>query len=149
MDVLNGDQPMQKKTVVVGGGATGCEVALHLAQNGCPVTIVEMLPKIGKALESITRKVLIQELNENHVEVMTECKLSRVEDNGVVVSDGDGKERFIAAERVILAIGNRPDNYLYEQLRPLGYELHQIGDCLEPRSAKAAISEGAVLGRSI
>ncbi|UCF84850.1 MAG: FAD-dependent oxidoreductase [Desulfobacteraceae bacterium] len=149
-EVLTEATPVQKKrTVVIGGGPTGCEVALHLSQNGCPVTIVEMLPKIGKPLESITRKVLIKELKGNHVVSMTECKLSRVEDNGVVVIGTDRKEQFIEAERVIITIGNRPDSKLYDQITPLGYETHQIGDCLEPRSAKAAIYEGAVLGRAI
>jgi 2,4-dienoyl-CoA reductase-like NADH-dependent reductase (Old Yellow Enzyme family)/thioredoxin reductase len=149
-EVLTEATPVQKKrTVVIGGGPTGCEVALHLSQNECPVTIVEILPKIGKPLESITRKVLLKELNENHVVSMTECKLSRVEDSGVVLVGTDTKERFIEAERVIITIGNRPDRRLYDQITPLGYETHQIGDCLEPRSAKAAIYEGAVLGRAI
>jgi 2,4-dienoyl-CoA reductase-like NADH-dependent reductase (Old Yellow Enzyme family)/thioredoxin reductase len=148
-EVLNGNQPIQKKTVVVGGGATGSEVALHLAQKGCSVTIVEMLSKIGKAVESITQKVLLKELKANHVEAFTDCRLSRVEANGVVVLEADEQERFIEAERVIIAIGNRPDNKLFSQLKQLSYEIHQIGDCLEPRSAKAAIYEGAVLGRAI
>jgi hypothetical protein len=81
--------------------------------------------------------------------MLTECRLSRIEDNGVVVTGEDGKERFIQADRVIITIGNRPDSRLYDQIAPLGYETHQIGDCLEPRSAKAAIYEGAVLGRTI
>ncbi len=148
-EVLNGGLPAQKKTVVIGGGPTGCEVAHHLSQNGCPVIIVEMLPKIGKPLESITKKVLLNQLRANQVEMLTECRLSRVEDNGVVVTGNDGKERFIEAGRVIITIGNRPDSRLYDQITPLGYETHQIGDCLEPRSAKAAIYEGAVLGRAI
>jgi pyruvate/2-oxoglutarate dehydrogenase complex dihydrolipoamide dehydrogenase (E3) component len=148
-EVLDGDLQDQIKTVVIGGGPTGCEVAHHLAQNGCPVSIVEMLPKIGQPLESITKKVLLKQLQDNHVEMLTECRLSRIEDNGVVVTGEDGKERFIQADRVIITIGNRPDSRLYDQIAPLGYETHQIGDCLEPRSAKAAIYEGAVLGRTI
>jgi 2,4-dienoyl-CoA reductase-like NADH-dependent reductase (Old Yellow Enzyme family)/thioredoxin reductase len=148
-EVLNGGLPAQKKTVVIGGGPTGCEVAHHLSQNGCQVTIVEMLPKIGKPLESITKKVLLNQLRANQVELLTEFRLSRVEDSGVVVTGKDGKERFIEAGRVIITIGNRPDSRLYDQITTLGYETHQIGDCLEPRSAKAAIYEGAVLGRAI
>jgi hypothetical protein len=49
----------------------------------------------------------------------------------------------------VITIGNRPDNKLYDQIKSLGYEIHKIGDCLEPRSAKSAIYEGAVLGRAI
>ncbi len=147
--VLNGDRPVPKKTVIIGGGATGCEVAHYLSQGGCDVTIVEILPKAGKALESMTRKILLRQLRSNGVRFLTQTSVTKVEDNGVVVADADGNISFIEAESVVVAIGNRPDNRLYEQLEPLGYEIHRIGDCLQPRSAKAAIYEGAVLGRSI
>jgi len=148
-EVLSENPPAQKKTVVIGGGPTGCEVALHLSENGCPVVIVEMLPTIGKPLESVTRKVLLKELKANNVKVMTEYRLSKVEENGVFVIGKDMEEQFLEAERVVIAIGNRPDNKLYDQIKSLGYEIHRIGDCLEPRSAKSAIYEGAVLGRAI
>ncbi len=148
-EVLNVEQTIRMKVVVVGGGATGCEVALHLLENGCPVTIVEILPEIAKRLETMTRKLLLKKLKEHNAEIMTECRLLRVEDNGVVILRQDNKEVFIEAEKVVIAAGSRPDNRLFDQIKSMGYEVHQVGDCLEPRSAKAAIYEGAVLGRSI
>ncbi len=148
-EVLSENPPTKKNTVVIGGGPTGCEVALHLAQKGSPVVIVEILPSIGKPLESITRKVLIKELAANDVKVMTEFRLSKVEDNGVFVIGKDMEEHFLGAERVVVTIGNRPDNKLFNQIKSAGYEIHRIGDCLEARSAKSAIYEGAVLGRAI
>jgi len=137
------------KVVIIGGGATGSEVALHLADQGCSVTIVEVLPKVGLQLESMTRKVLLQRLKSRGVRILTETKLQQVKDNGVIVVGKEGKEAFLEADRVVVAIGTKPDNLLYEQIKSKGYEIHRIGDCLEPRSAKAAIYEGAVLGRSI
>jgi 2,4-dienoyl-CoA reductase (NADPH2) len=149
IEVFNGDKPSKRKTVVVGGGATGCEVALHLSENGCHVTIVEQLPKIGGQLESITKKVLISKMKENGIQSMPGYRLSKVEDNGVLVTDNEGNDLFIEAESVVVSIGNKPDNSLYDEINALGRELYQIGDCLEPRSAKAAIYEGAVIGRAI
>ncbi|MEE9611080.1 MAG: FAD-dependent oxidoreductase [Desulfatiglandales bacterium] len=148
-EILNGEEPAKMRTVVVGGGAAGCEVAHHLSDNGCPVTIVEQLPRIGGRLESITRKVLLGKLKEKGVRFMTGHKLTKVEDNGVRVVADDGKELFIEAESVVIAVGNNPDDRLYEQIKSLGITIYQIGDCLEPRSAKAAIYEGAVIGRAI
>ena len=147
--VLNGAPPEKRRAVVIGGGATGCEVAHHLAEHGSSVTIVEQLPKIALNLESITRKVLLQELRDREVKFLTGRKLSRVEETGVVVTAEDGTESFIEADAVVIAIGNKPDNSLYEQIQSLGIPLYQIGDCLEPRSAKAAISEAATIGRTI
>ena len=147
--VLDGDRPTRKKTVVIGGGETGCEISFHLSENGCPVTIVEMLPEIGKDLETMTRKILLRKLEQKNVKMLTEFRVLRVEDNGVVVVGKDNKELFLEGERVVIATGFRPDNKLFDQIKSLGYDVHQIGDCLEPRSAKAAIYEGAVLGRTI
>lgn len=148
-DILDGDRPLPGKTVVVGGGATGCEVAHHLAEHGSQVSIVEQLPKIAGQMESMTRKVLLKQLRDHKVRFFTGHRLSRIENNGVCVTSEDGTESFIEADAVLIAIGNKPDNRLYEQIKPLGIPIHQIGDCLEPRSAKAAISEAAVIGRTI
>jgi len=147
--ILDGSKPSAKKTVIIGGGATGCEVAHHLAEHGCEVVVVEQLPEVAKALESITRKVLLSQLKKFGVKFKTRHKLVRVEDNGVVVRDAEGAETFIEAGRVIVAIGNKPDNRLYEAIKDLGIPVHRIGDCLEPRGAKQAISEGALIGRTI
>lgn len=137
------------RTVIIGGGPTGCEIAHYLAEHGSPVTIVEMLPKIGSSLESMTRKVLFARLKEKGVQMMAGYRLLNVAENGVTVTGTDGDNVFIEAEKVIIAIGAQSDNALYEQIEPMGYEIHRIGDCLEPRDAKAAIFDGAVLARSI
>ncbi len=146
---LNGDRPSYQETVVVGGGATGCEVALHLAESGCPVTIIEMLPKIGNRLETITRKMFIKKLKENQVQIMTNSKLERITDKGIFITDANDKKFFVEAKRVLITVGNQSDNRLFEQIVALGYATHKIGDCLEPRSAKEAIYESGLIARSI
>ncbi|MDP6179230.1 MAG: FAD-dependent oxidoreductase, partial [Desulfatiglandales bacterium] len=85
-EVFNAKKPTHGEVVVVGGGPTGCEVAFHLSENGCTVTLVEMLPKIGGELESITKKVILKKLKENNVRLMVGYKLSRVDDKGVFVT---------------------------------------------------------------
>jgi pyruvate/2-oxoglutarate dehydrogenase complex dihydrolipoamide dehydrogenase (E3) component len=120
-----------------------------LAEYGCSITVVEILPKIGSGLEAMTKKVLLQKLKTHNVQIMTETRLAQIEDDGVSVLDKDGMRLFIEAQKVIIAIGTRPDKTLYEKIKSLGYEIHQIGDCLEPRTAKVAIFESAILGRKI
>jgi hypothetical protein len=80
---------------------------------------------------------------------MTETRLSKIEADGATVVDKDGMKLFIEAEKVIIAIGTRPYKKLYEKIKSSGYEIHQIGDCLEPGTAKTAIFESAILGRKI
>lgn len=147
--VLNGTQPVPERAVIVGGGPTGCELALHLAERRCAVTVVEMLPRMAATLETMTRKVLLGRLEERGVAMLTERALSRVVDGGAVIADREGNETWLSADKVVVAIGARPDNALGEELTCLEIPTHRIGDCMEPRTAKAAIYEGAVLARSI
>jgi 2,4-dienoyl-CoA reductase-like NADH-dependent reductase (Old Yellow Enzyme family)/pyruvate/2-oxoglutarate dehydrogenase complex dihydrolipoamide dehydrogenase (E3) component len=144
-DVFNHDETAKRNTAVVGGGAIGCEIALHLSESGCAVTIVEQLPKIGGQLESVTKKVLLEKLKEGDVRMLVGHRLLRGEAKGVVVAGNGGRESWIEAERVVMAIGNKPDNALYDQIKSIGIEVYQIGDCLEPRSAEEAVNEGAPL----
>lgn len=148
-DVLN-EGPFDFKSVVIaGGGPTGLELALHLSDHGISVTVIEILPWAGKGLEAMTKKIILIRLKENKVAISTDTRLLKIEDTGAVVANRDNQELFIEADKVLIAIGMRPNTGLYNQIKTLGYEIHQIGDCLEPRSAKDAIYESAVLGRRI
>jgi 2,4-dienoyl-CoA reductase (NADPH2) len=97
----------------------------------------------------MTKKIIFTRLKENNVAISTDTRLLKIEDNGCVVAKRDNQERFIETDKVLIAIGTRPNTGLYDQIKTLGFEIHQIGDCLEPRSAKEAIYESAVLGRRI
>ncbi len=148
-DVLNGGSFDFKSVVIVGGGPTGLELALHLSEHGISVTVIEMLPQAGKGLEAMTKKIILTRLKEKNVAISTDTRLLKIEDNGAVVANRDNQELFIKADKVVIATGTRPNTRLYDQIKTFGFEIHQIGDCLEPRSAKDAIYESAVLGRRI
>ena len=148
-EVLNGGPIPSNKVVVVGGGPTGLELALFLSEQGCSVTVIEMLPKIGSGMEAITKKVILKLLKKNNVTILTDTRLSEIVDNGAVVVNQDNRETYIEAEKVVIAIGTKPDIKLYDKIKSMGYKIYQIGDCLEPRSAKDAIYDSAVLGRAI
>ena len=148
-DILNGKGLDGREAVVVGGGATGCEVAYHLTEVGSSVTIVEMAPKVGGDLESVTRRLLIRKLRQRDARILVGHRLLAIEDDGVLVAGPDNKEIKVPTQRVVIAMGIQSNDKIHEQVKALGYETHIIGDCLEPRTAKAAILDGARLGRSI
>jgi len=146
---FNGELDHIKKAVVIGGGATGCEISLCLSENGCSVSLIEQLPKIGIQIEAITRKMIIQRLKKNNVKILTNFKLVKVSENGVFAADPDGNYQLIEGDRVIITIGNKSNNDLYNASVNLGIETYRVGDCVEVRSAKEAIYEGAVVGKII
>ncbi len=147
--ILSMERPSYQKAIVIGGGATGTEVALHLAEHGGQVTIVDVMPKIGGSLESITRKVLLQKLHEKGVTLLLSTELKRITGSGALFRNEEKGEFFLESDLVVIAVGTRSDDRLYKQLQTMDIKVYRLGDCLEPRSAKAAILEGALLGRKL
>ena len=113
------------------------------------VTLIVAVVVLLWPIESVTRRLLIRKLKERNARMLVGHRLLAVEKDGVRVADPDNRETKIAASRVVIAIGIRSNNTIHDQVKTLGYETHVIGDCLEPRTAKAAILDGARLGRSI
>ena len=56
---------------------------------------------------------------------------------------------FSGYDSIVLAMGNRVDDALYQALKGRVRELYRIGDCVAPRKAGIAIYEGDKLGRMI
>jgi len=149
-DLLNGSGFSHgKKVVIVGGGSSGCEIALDLSLKNFHVTIVEQLPRIGVQIEAMTKKIILKGLKENKVQVLTEHSIHKITSDGVHVSDKEQKEYFIECDNVVIATGNRPENHLYEQISRQGITTYKIGDCSEARGAKDAIYEGALIAGKI
>jgi len=148
-EIFNGVKTVMKDVIIIGGGATGCEVALELSERGIPVTVVEQLPNIGTQIEAITKKIILEKLRKNSVRILTEHRLSKISEKGAYVIDKNGNHVFLKGDKVIIAVGNRPNNSLFEEVKQIEKEVYQIGDCLEVRSAKEAIYEGAYIGISI
>jgi 2,4-dienoyl-CoA reductase-like NADH-dependent reductase (Old Yellow Enzyme family)/thioredoxin reductase len=149
-EALERPESIPENVVVAGGGAIGCEVALHLAEWGRRVSIVEMTEFIGRQYEAMTRKLILEKLKSNGVEMMTKCRIIGYADNSLRCLLGEDEELLsIEAEGVILAVGTCPKDELFGPLSSMGMEVHRIGDCVEPRSIKEAILEGARLARAI
>ncbi len=67
----------------------------------------------------------------------------------MAITTRDGEERTIEADTVVLAAGAVPDAALYDAIKGKVSEVYRIGDCLEPRTIRDAISEGFRTGQKI
>ncbi|MFN3534029.1 MAG: FAD-dependent oxidoreductase, partial [Desulfatiglandales bacterium] len=146
---LNGITQLGQRVVVIGGGPTGCEVALHLAEGGSEVFIVELQEKLGQGLESSTKKILLGVLGERGVKVFLGSRVLSIAKDRVRLEQKGGAQKEILVDAVVIAIGSKPDDTLYTELRAMNYPVFKVGDCLEARNAKEAILESALLARSI
>jgi len=116
-EVLNSDQvlaleQLPESVVIIGGGVIGVEFAQFLRVMGTAVTIVEMQPNLVPGIDLEIAKLLEQKMKQLGVHVITQAMVQSVEpsENKVVVKYRvRDKEESVAAGRVILTVGRKPD----------------------------------------
>jgi 2,4-dienoyl-CoA reductase (NADPH2) len=112
------------------------------------VTVVEMLPKLGRGIGISTRWTIMRTLRELGVSMVSSARVERITDKGVII-EVDGEGRLIEADTVVIAVGHRSEDALLEELRTKAPEVYGIGDCVEPRTALEAIREACDIAISI
>lgn len=141
--MLEDEVDLPQELAVVGGGPTGCELALELAEKGHSVSILEMMDRIGKQYEAMTRKLILGRMQYLGVRMYTGCRITDYDGQRLSFENGDRREN-LDVPLVILALGAKSMDSLSVPLEEAGVEVLKIGDCKEPRGIKEAIYEGAV-----
>lgn len=127
--------------VVLGGGLAGCEAAIHLAQEGKKVHLVEMRPELAPDANIRHRPILMQ-MVEKYVEAHTGYQGLEVTSEGVICKDPEGKEVLVPGKSVICAVGQRANRAAVDQLRDCAPVVREIGDCVRPSNITSAIYMG-------
>ncbi len=137
-----------RRVAVIGGSATGCETAEFLVGRAAEISILEMLPTVGRGIEQITRRRLLRDLRAAGVRILTEAKVIMIEPGKVICERPDGSEHCVEADDVALAIGWRPSG---EDLAGSldGRETIVLGDARVPADFVAAVNTGADAGLAV
>ena len=118
------------KLLVLGGGPIGCELAQAFGRIGSQVTVVEMAPQLlGREDADAASEVEKALGNHDGVRIETSCKALRCEGEGpagVLICERDGEELHFAFDRLLLALGRRP-NVKSAGLAELGVALSDKG----------------------
>jgi 2-enoate reductase len=141
VDFLQGKKQVGDNVAVIGGGAIGAETALHMAQMGKKVTLIEMLGYIAADVFDESRKLLLLQMDKFGVTQLLESKVTEFTDGGVIFETRSGN-REIKVDTVVLALGLRPETRLLDELSQTGRKVVAIGDCVAPRKILEAIWEG-------
>lgn len=168
-DVLKKQTKVGSQVVIVGAGAVGVETALMLAEIGTinaetlrhlmlnraetpnelyrllthgskHITLVEMAKALGKDIGATSRWSMLARLKQFNVETLKLTKVVAIKKDGVLVETPEGQE-IIPADTVVLAVGSRANNSLYEELQDNIDKLSIIGDAFKPRKIQDAIRE--------
>jgi 2,4-dienoyl-CoA reductase-like NADH-dependent reductase (Old Yellow Enzyme family)/thioredoxin reductase len=138
-----------KKVVILGGGLVGCESAVHLAQKGKDVTLVEMMKDVAVDANVRQRPILLDMFTKLQVKVKTRMKGVKVTDKGLVCIDETGKENLFEADTVVCSVGQHALREVVNDLLDAAPEVVQVGDCVNPQKVTEALYRGYHAGLDI
>ena len=141
VDVLDGRAEVGERVVLVGGGLCGCEAAVHLAQQGKKVTVVEMLEDIAVGTNINTAMGIKTLIAQSGVAIRCSSRIVEITGDGVVL-ESDGSRQELAADSVVIATGFVADTTLRDELESFVPEVSSVGDCDRPANILGAIWGG-------
>ena len=97
-----------RRLVIVGAGVIGMEFASIFRQLGAEVTVVEFLKECIPALDADVAKRLRKVLEKQGVEFYMQSAVKSIV-NGCVTFERKGKEQSIEADKVLVAVGRKPN----------------------------------------
>jgi pyruvate/2-oxoglutarate dehydrogenase complex dihydrolipoamide dehydrogenase (E3) component len=134
---------------LVGGGLTSCELALHLANEGKKVYIINRRDRLAyheKIMMFMFNPVPIMmrdyALYERPVEAFNDLDCKEVLDDGVRCQFKDGTEKVIKADTVVFASGMRANSDEAAKFLGLAPYVRTIGDCRMVGKIKHCVTSG-------
>lgn len=139
-----------QRPVIYGSGIAG-ELAIDYSLRGLHVRALDSDPQgyvpanyIGSRAMHIQAFMARQKLS-----VEGGVKLNAIEGKQLELVHADGRAESASADRLILALGRKPNDALAAPLVNRGLIVHVVGDARQPRSYGNAIHEAAYLSRRI
>jgi thioredoxin reductase len=143
------DAIRDKKVVIIGGGAIGCESGYFFAsQCGATVQILEARDEMCKDSFPSQRAALLPRMEQAGMILNTSVTVEEIvaSDSGsgyvVCFTDGDGVTHLTLADVVYYCCGNRPNGDVVKSLEGVAPWFVVTGDAKQARTVKEATYEG-------
>lgn len=134
-DYLLGKKPVGTNVVIIGGGLTGCEIALDLFRKGKKPQIVEMKDDLisVKNMCLANTSYLRDCFKTNNVPVFLKAGVAKITETSVEVNTSDGKTVTLPADSVIMSVG-----YHATPILEAAKNVHLLGDCKKVGNVRSA-----------
>ena len=144
-DVMSGKAEVGEKVVVWGNRKPGIGCALHLAKQGKKVTLVGKDKTAGFDVNPSFKWRYMIYMRQNGITAYSDCDITEVSDEGIVVKTYDGYQWPIKCDTIVLT-QREPNESLKKTVQSEGIEMFVIGDALIPRNLSSAVHDGYRIG---
>lgn len=143
----NGVDNIDGKTVIIGGGTIGSELALELAESGKDVSIIELSDKLCAKGNKLYRIALNQHINKcKNLTMYLKSKVTKICEDGVYLVNENNEEVFVQGNNIYLSVGIRPKTKEAFDLYLPGVKTMMIGDLKQTGSLIEATNDGYFAG---
>lgn len=143
LGVYNNEDKLGEKIVIIGGGLSGCEAALHLAEYGKDITLLtpeqDLMPTVALSLRNHT----MQHLDKNEkIHYFVNHSIKKLSGQGVIAFNQDGTEKLFEADMVVYATGMRNREQDADEFIGTAVDVIKVGDCKKIGTIGTAVHDG-------
>ena len=152
VDVYGDEDSVAEETVIIGGGEVGVETALHLAQKGKKVTVIEMNDIAAvEARRGHYYGMFMAAVKEyeDTLRIILRATCTAVTEDSVTYRDENGDEHTLKAGTVLLAAGMKSDVSGAARYMNCGSQFFHIGDCDQMGDLQTAFRSAYMIGHTI
>ena len=135
-----------KKVAVIGGGAVGLDVVEYFAQKNAEMSIIEMLPEIGKDLDPVSKLRFKDIFLRYDVKELTSTALTEVKDSSFMVKKPNGEMEEVHFDIGAVCLGMRSKSPILSELNDTfedsDVEMVNVGDSVRARRIIDGVGEG-------
>ena len=147
-DVFGHEDKVGKKVVIIGGGAIGVELGIHLNGLGRECTVVEMGEYIAAKAQLTERTSYLNAIKKYGVKTMVNARCTEITDKGATVETPEGSQ-FLEADTVIIAVGTKSLVAERDKFIDTAFDVINVGDCVKASSIVHAVHTGFDAGLTL
>jgi 2,4-dienoyl-CoA reductase-like NADH-dependent reductase (Old Yellow Enzyme family)/thioredoxin reductase len=144
--VLFGEFQVAGKVAVIGATMIGCQVALHLANNGCEVELISKSNESdfgsGLMMDNV-QMALMDRMAEKAVRLRPETELLEIKETEIILKNNEGSKEVLEIDYVVFTEEFVPTKNVPLDIINGNIEVFQVGDCTKPKNVFSAIQQGA------
>lgn len=146
-----GDVAIGKDVVICGAGASGAECAIHLAEQGHEVTLVDMRPvsEFGNDIMFLNKPMLDLALQDERITCIGDARIVEITDSAVIAQPVTGDEISIPYDTAVNALGYAPQEDAIEALTDVVPEAYVIGDAFRVATIGSATNKAYWVCRNL